>query len=148
MTEPINQVTEPINQVTERPTEMPLRYEIRSDVMYVQITDVLDAGEILEFYETLAADPDFRPGTPFLVDVRGVEVTAPFPQLQTTSLVSRRADIFATPTKSAALVSSAWMFGVVRQWASVRGEENLETRPFYSEVEARRWLSEPGEGNA
>ena len=109
--------------------------------MWVQITDVLDANEIMAFYADLAVDPEWSPGMPFLVDVRGVEEVAPLRELEATALASRRAKIFSVPTKSGALVSSEWMSDVVRRWAQISGAERVETRPFYSEDEARTWLA-------
>jgi hypothetical protein len=84
----------------------------------VEITAAMRPEDILAFYEALAADPAFRPGTPFLVDARGVTEAPPAGPLAATALAAKRAAIFAVPTKSAALVSSAWMYGVVRQWAT------------------------------
>ena len=108
--------------------------------MRVVIDDVLDAHEIMRFYATVASDRGFQPGTPFLVDARGVNSVAPLDQLRGTAVEAQRAPAFSAPTKSAALVSSALMFGIVRQWAALSGDGNLETRPFFDEAEALVWL--------
>lgn len=120
---------------------MTIRYDLRPDRVDVRITDVLDANEIMAFYDALAADPAFRPGTPFLVDVRRVEATAPLRELQATALVSRRAVIFSVPTRSAVLVSSDWMREVVAEWARTSGATRVDTRPFDTEAEAAAWLT-------
>ena len=119
---------------------LPIRYEITVDLVRVYIDDVLDAAEILEFYTTVASDPAFKPGTPFLVDARRVNHVAPLAQLKGTAVEAQRTPAFSAPTKSAALVSTTLMFGVVRQWAAFGGDGNLETRPFFDEDEALRWL--------
>ena len=121
---------------------LPIRYEITVDLVRVYIDDVLDAAEIVEFYTTVASDPAFEPGTPFLVDARRVNEVAPLAQLQGTAVQAQHTPAFSAPTKSAALVSTALMYGVVRQWAAFSGEGNLETRPFVDEDEALRWLRE------
>ena len=121
---------------------MPIRYEIDTHIVRVYIHDVLDAAEIFAFYAAVASDAAFRPGMPFLVDARGVERIAPLDQLRGTAVEAQRTDAFAAPTRSAALVSTPLMFGIVRQWASFSGDGNLETRPFYDEAEALRWLLE------
>ena len=123
-----------------RRSHLPIRYEIQPNLVRVVIDDVLDAHEILTFYASIAGDPAFQPGTPFLVDARGVNSVAPLDQLRGTAVEAQRTPAFAEATKSAALVSSALMFGIVRQWAALSGDGNLETRPFYDEAEALRWL--------
>ena len=103
----------------------------------------MDAAEIFAFYEAIARDPAHRPGTPMLVDARHVTDAAPFRALEGTAREATRTPVFSTPTKSAALVSSGWMFGIVRQWAAISSDSPLITRPFYDEAEARAWLAEP-----
>jgi hypothetical protein len=122
---------------------VPIRYEIRPGLVHVVIDDVLDAGEIFAFYGALGRDPGFRPGTPFLVDARAVDRVAPLTELRGTALEARRNPVFAVPTKSAALVATPLMFGVVRQWAMLSADSNLVTRPFYDVVEAQEWLARP-----
>ena len=122
---------------------MPIRYEIQPDLVRLEISGVMDAAEIFAFYEAIAQDPRHRPGTPMLVDARNVTDAAPFRELEGTAREATRTLIFSTPTKSAALVSSTWMFGIVRQWASMASDSPLVTRPFYDEAEARVWLAEP-----
>ena len=107
----------------------------------MRIDEVLDAREIFEFYTTVGSDPAFVPGMPFLVDARGVTRIAPLQQLRGTAVEAQRAPAFSAPPRSAALVSTPLMFGIVRQWASLSGDGNLETRPFYDEDEAMRWLT-------
>ena len=123
---------------------LPIRYTIQPDLVSVEITGPLLAMDILAFYRELAADARFRPGTPFLVDARGVTEAPPSAPLEATAIASHRAAIFAVPTKSASVVSTAWMFGVVRQWAAMSAGGKLVVRPFYDEAEARRWLTDPG----
>ena len=122
---------------------MPIRYDIRQNLVAVEITEAMTAPDILAFYEQLAADPRFRPGTPFLVNARAVTSAPPAGALEATALAAARAVVFAVPTKSAALVSSQWMFGIVRQWATMSEPGNLVTQPFFDEFEARRWLGVP-----
>ena len=122
---------------------MPIRYEILPDLVRLEISGVMDAAEILAFYEAIAKDPAHRPGTPMLVDARNVTDAAPFQALEGTAREATRTPIFSAPTKSAALVSSSWMFGIVRQWAAISSDSPLVTRPFYDEAEARAWLAEP-----
>ena len=122
---------------------MPISYDVRQHLVAVEITDDMTAPDILAFYERLAADPRFQPGTPFLVDARGVTSAPPAGPLEATALAAVRAVVFAVSTKSAALVSSEWMYGIVRQWATMSEPGNLVTRPFFDELEARRWLGVP-----
>jgi hypothetical protein len=103
----------------------------------------MDAAEIFAFYEAIAKDPAHRPGTPMLVDARNVTDAAPFRALEGTAHEAKRTPVFSTATKSAALVSSSWMFGIVRQWAAISSDSPLVTRPFYDEAEALLWLAEP-----
>ena len=63
-------------------------------------------------------------------------------ELRSTAVAAQQTDAFAAPTKSAALVSTPVMFGIVRQWAALSGDGNLETRPFFDEAEALLWLRE------
>ena len=121
---------------------LPIRYEITAYLVRVYIDDVLDAAEIFDFYTAVASDPAFRPGTPFLVDARKVNDVAPLAELQGTAVEAQRTRAFSAPTRSAALVSTALIYGVVRQWAALGGDGNLETRPFFDEDEAVRWLCE------
>ena len=103
----------------------------------------MDAAEIFAFYEAIAKDPAHRPGTPMLVDARNVTDAAPFRALEGTAREAKRSPVFSAATKSAALVSSSWMFGIVRQWAAISSDSPLVTRPFYDEAEALLWLAEP-----
>ena len=119
---------------------MPIRYDIRPNIVAVEITEAMTAPDILAFYEQLAADPRFRPGTPFLVDARGVTSAPPAGPLEATAVAAAQTVVFAVPTRSAALVSSQWMFGIVRQWAAMSEPGHLVTHPFFDELEARRWL--------
>jgi hypothetical protein len=122
---------------------VPIRYEIQPDLVRLEISGIMDAAEIFAFFEAIAKDPKHRPGTPMLVDARNVTDAAPFRALEGTAREATRTPIFSAPTKSAALVSSSWMFGIVRQWAAMSSDSPLVTRPFYDEVEALRWLAEP-----
>lgn len=119
---------------------MTLRYEIRPDLVYVEITGMMSASEIFEFYQNVGQAADFRPGMPFLVDARGITDAAPFTALRHTALEATQSPIFAAPTKSAALVSTQWMYGLVRQWATISSDGMLVTRPFFDEAEALAWL--------
>jgi hypothetical protein len=89
---------------------MAIRYEIRSDIVFVDVGEVLDGCDLLRFYDALAADPAFRPRTPLLIDARSVGTAAPFRRLHDAAIESRRTRVFAAATKSAALVSTPWMF--------------------------------------
>ena len=122
---------------------MPIRYEILPNLVRLEISGVMDAAEIFAFYEAIAKDPAHRPGTPMLVDARNVTDAAPFRALEGTAREATRTPVFSAPTKSAALVSSSWMFGIVRQWASMSSDSPLLTRPFYEEGDALAWLAEP-----
>ena len=122
---------------------MPIRYEIQPNLVRLEISGLMDAVEIFAFYEAVAKDPAHRPGTPMLVDARNVTDAAPFRALEGTAREAARTPIFSAPTKSAALVSSSWMFGIVRQWAALSSDSPLVTRPFYDEAEALAWLTEP-----
>ena len=122
---------------------MPIRYEILPDLVRLEISGIMDAAEIFAFYEAVANDPAHRPGTPMLVDARNVTDAAPFRALEGTAREATRTPMFSAPTKAAALVSSSWMFGIVRQWAAISSDSPLVTHPFYDEVEALAWLAEP-----
>ena len=122
---------------------LPIPNEIRPHLVRLEISGVMDAAEIFAFYEAIAKDPAHRPGTPMLVDARNVTDAAPFRALEGTAREATRTPIFSTPTKSAALVASSWMFGIVRQWASIASDSALVTRPFYDEADALVWLAEP-----
>jgi hypothetical protein len=122
---------------------VPIRYEILPNLVRLEISGIMDAAEILAFYDAIAKDPAHRPGTPMLVDARNVTDAAPFRALEGTAREAARTAVFSTPTKSAAVVSSSWMFGIVRQWAAISSDSHLVTRPFYEEAEALAWLAEP-----
>jgi hypothetical protein len=122
---------------------VPIRYEILPNLVRLEISGIMDAAEILAFYEAMAKDPAHRPGTPMLVDARNVTDAAPFRALEGTAREAAKTPVFSTPTKSAAVVSSTWMFGIVRQWAAISSDSPLVTRPFYEEAEALAWLAEP-----
>ena len=124
---------------------MPIRYEILPDLVRLEISGVLDAAEIFAFYDAIAKDPRHRPGTPMLVDARNVTEAAPFRMLEGTALEAKRAAVFSVPTRAATVVSTAWMFGVARQWASLASGSLLTTRPFYDEADALDWLASPAD---
>jgi len=105
---------------------------------------MMSATEIFEFYQNVGRESGFRPGMPFLVDARGVTEAAPFDALRTTAIEATVSPVFSTATRSAALVSSQWMYGLVRQWATISGDSPLVTQPFFDEAEAMAWLRESG----
>ena len=70
----------------QRPTTLvTIRYELRPDHIYVQITGMMSSAEIFEFYQNAGREPGFRTGTPFLVHARGVTEAAPFVALRNTA---------------------------------------------------------------
>lgn len=117
-----------------------IRYEIAGGVVRVDVGTVLDAAQIFAFYADLGRDPAYVPGMVFLVDARRVTDVAPAGEMRETARGAVSAPIFAVSTRSAALVSNALVYGVVRQWAALSSESALETEPFYDEAEALRWL--------
>lgn len=122
---------------------VPIRYEILPDLVHVEITGMMSATEIFEFYGQVGSNPAFRPGMPFLVDARAVTEAAPFPEMRTTAIGATHSPVFSVPTKSAALVSSPWMYGLVRQWAAISSDSPLVTHPFFDVDTAMAWLRSP-----
>ena len=127
---------------------MPVRYEIDSAAGLVRVTlsgDVT-SDEIFEYYATVAADPALRPGLSIFADCRSVTSVPPFPELSAVANVQPRAPADLRSRRAAVLVSSSWLFGIVRQFAALAERGGILVVPFYDRDEAQQWLSREGGG--
>jgi hypothetical protein len=45
------------------------------------------------------------------------------------------------PTRAAVIVNKGWLFGIVRQFASLADGGGIRVMPFFEPAEAREWLA-------
>jgi hypothetical protein len=123
-----------------------IRYEIDSAAGLVRVTvsgDVTSA-EIFDYYAAVAADPALRPGLSIFADCRAVTSVPPFAELSVAANVQARAPADLRPSRAAVLVSSGWLFGIVRQFAALAERGGILVVPFYDRDDAQQWLSREG----
>ena len=122
---------------------MPVRYEIDSAAGLVRVTlsgDVT-SDEIFDYYAAVAADPALRPGLSIFADCRSVTSVPPFPELNAVANAQARAPADVRPRRAAVLVSSSWLFGIIRQFAALAEGGGIQVVPFYNHDEAHQWLA-------
>ncbi len=126
---------------------MPVRHEIDAcaGLVVVYLTGPVTAGEILGNYAAIAADPALRPGLGVLADCREVTGVPSFGELAAVANARPHAPTATRPTHGAVVVSSAWLFGIVRQFAALAEPNGIHVMPFYDLGEAKQWLSSVAE---
>lgn len=123
---------------------MPLHHQIDQAAgrIVLRFTGSVTAREIFEYYGTLSADPLFRPNLAVLADCREVTSVPTFDELGVVANTNPRAtSMRAGATRAAVVVSSAWLFGITRQFAVLAEPNGINVVPFYDAQEAERWLS-------
>ena len=122
---------------------MPVRPEIdsTSGLVLVDLTGTVTAAEIFAYYSALAADPDIRPGLAVLADCRGVTTGPSFTDLYALATAKGQLPPGLRPTRAAVIVNKGWLFGIVRQFASLADRGGIRVMPFFSEADARQWLA-------
>lgn len=129
---------------------MAVRYEIDAAAGLVRVTASGDvtSDEILEYYATVAADPALRPGLSIFADCRAVTSVPPFPELSAVANAQPRSPADLRPRRAAVLVSSSYLYGIVRQFGALAERGDILVVPFYDRDEAQQWLSREGGSSA
>jgi len=119
-----------------------VRHEIQAcaGLIAVHLSGDVTAGEILAYFAELAADPALRPNLVVVADCREVTGVPTFAELGAVADAEPRAPRDLRPTHAAVLVSSPWLFGIARQFASLAEPKGIRVVPFYDRDEADRWL--------
>lgn len=106
----------------------------------VHLAGAVTAAEVLEVLAAIGADPALRPNLGLLADCREVTATPSFLELGMIANAKPHAPPGEWPTRAAAVVSSRWLFGIVRQFAALAEPNGMDVSPFYDENEAKQWL--------
>jgi hypothetical protein len=122
---------------------MPVRYEIDAaeGLVRVELAGAVTSSDVYAYYATLAADPAFRPGLSVLADARQVTAAPSFGELHGIATTTASSPPAGRPARVAVLVSSGWLFGIVRQFDVLVEAGNIRVTPFYDATAAGRWLA-------
>jgi len=123
---------------------VPVRYEIDGDagLVRVELWAAITAAELVAYYATLDADIAAR-GLPVLADGRTVTAVPPFAQLSAIATARPPVPDHLRPLRVAIIVSSAWAFGIARQFGAMVERAGLVVVPFYDPIEAEQSLLIP-----
>jgi len=126
---------------------VPVRHEIDVDAgrVVVHLSAAVSAGEILAFYDTLAGDPEMRPGLNVLADCRQVTAVPGFSEMSMVANAQPRISPHMRPTRAAVVVSAAWLYGIIRQFGALGERNGLRVLPFYDLDDAAEWLASESE---
>ena len=121
---------------------MPVRHEIRAcdGLIAVHLSGDVTGAEIFAYFAQLAADPALRPNLTVVADCREVTGVPTFAELGAVADAEPRTPSKLRPTHAAVLVSTPWLFGIARQFASLAEPNGIRVMPFYDSDEADRWL--------
>ena len=121
---------------------MPVRHEIQAcaGLIAVHLSGHVTAAEIFAYFAELAADPALRPNLAVVADCREVTGMPTFAELGAVADAEPRTPPELRPTHAAVLVSTPWLFGIARQFASLAEPKGIRVMPFYDRDEADRWL--------
>jgi hypothetical protein len=122
---------------------VPVRHEIDVDgrLIIVHIAGAVTGAEILGYYADLVADPLFRPGLAVLADCRAVTAVPTFAEIRIVATAQTQTPSVLRPRRAAVVVTTAWLFGIARQFGALAERTGVRVMPFYDEAEARGWLA-------
>ena len=125
---------------------MPVRYDIdlAAGLVLVDLSGPVSAAEILDYYSTLAADPTVCPSLSVLADCRQVTSVPSFLELYSIATAKGRLPPHLRPRRAAVVVNGGFLFGVVRQFASLAEKGGIGIMPFFEAEQARQWLARSG----
>lgn len=125
---------------------MPVTMQIDTDenVTYTTIEGAWTVDELFDAFDKLLADPDFRPGTNGIADLRAANYYPSGPDLMRIAhyLLQRR-ERFGR-CRAAILVGGDLSFGTTRMFQAYSDDSTIATRIFRDQQEARRWLGLDG----
>lgn len=127
---------------------MPVCYEVdaTAGLIRVHLAGAITLADIFGYYSALSTDPALRPNLGVLADCREVTAVPSFGELSVMATAESRTDPALRPTRGAAVVSSPWLFGIVRQFAALAEPSGAKVVPFYDMDGAERWLRGESEG--
>ena len=122
---------------------MPVRHEIDVDaaLVLVELSGKVTAAEIFSYYSALATDPQLMPGLSVLADCRQVTSGPSFTELHRVATSKGQLPPNLRPVRAAVVVNKGWLFGIVRQFASLADGGGIRVMPFFEPDEAREWLA-------
>ena len=123
---------------------MPATYTIdqHSAVVRVECFGVFTNQDMLDCLARLCNDPDRKPGTPSLVDCRGVETMMVTPDgVQAAVMVeATMVDRWQPPWAVAVIAPQDEVFWMARTYEVLRAGSPESVRVFRQPAEAERWL--------
>src|SRR5512143_3750713 len=120
-----------------------VRYEIDAcaGVIRTRLSGAVTLADMFGYYSALASDSALRPNFSVLADCRDVTGVPTFAELSMVATAEPRIAREVRPTRAAVVVSSAWLFGIARQFAALAEPNGIRVVPFYNAGEAERWLA-------
>jgi hypothetical protein len=127
---------------------VPVCYEVdaTAGLIRVHFVGAISLADIFGYYSALSTDAALRPNLGVLADCREVTAVPSFGELSVIATAEGKTDPALRPTRGAAVVSSPWMFGIVRQFAALAEPSGARVVPFYDMEAAERWLRSELEG--
>jgi hypothetical protein len=118
---------------------MPLRHEVRSDVLWIVVEGEYDDAELHACYERAFADPAFRDGMHLMIDSRKTLANPTRGELveRVRFLSSLRPRIGA---RCAVVVADTLHYGLARMFGAYGEPHGFEIRVFSDPVLAESWL--------
>ncbi|HUQ79819.1 MAG TPA: STAS/SEC14 domain-containing protein [Gemmatimonadaceae bacterium] len=122
---------------------MPVRHEIdvNAALVLVELSGKVSAAEIFAYYSALSEDPELVAGLSVLADCRQVTSGPSFMELHQVATAKGKLPLSLRPTRAAVIVNKGWLFGIVRQFASLADGGGIRVMPFFEPEEAREWLA-------
>jgi hypothetical protein len=76
-----------------------------------------------------------------LADCRAVTAVPTFAEISIVATAQTQTPSALRPRRAAVVVTSAWLFGIIRQFGALAERTGVRVMPFYDEAEARGWLA-------
>lgn len=106
------------------------------DLVVGRVVGELTHDEILEFFDEIAAHPDFHPEMRHFIDARHGSVNARF----TEARMYAQLDPFSRDARRAVVVGDALQYGLARMYQGILGSQDQGPKPFQTMEDAARWL--------
>jgi hypothetical protein len=122
---------------------MSLTYTIdpAAGVVSVAVTSPPSPADTRALLRSVAADPGYRPGMPLLVDRRPVPEPPSVAYVNELPVVLREMARATAPCRTAVLVGTPAVYGMLRMASALAGDTGVEVGAFRDENLARRWLA-------
>jgi len=123
---------------------VPISYRFDKGFLFATLDGPTGYEDVRRFWDTLFADPQFRPGMPSVIDCRPVQSLFSIGDLRRMADESKKRPELQVPGRAAVLASSNLVYGLLRMYEVFTEGDPVQIRVFRKADEAMLWLTGPG----